>query len=471
MDAERIAEAVASRTADDRVLAGASIPVRYRLDGLRPHRGARLPEDGVAPAAVVLPRSTEEVRRVLAFANDAGLPVVPWGGATGLMGGARPGADSIVVDLRGMNRVRRIDRASCTATAQAGIVLGRLDARLRRRGLCVGHDPWSQPRATLGGAISTNGVGYGAFLRGSMGDQVLGLEAVLMDGTVVRSRPVARATAGLDLRRLFIGTEGTLGLVTEATIRAFPVPGREEIRGFTFADFPRGLAAVCRLYDDGLVPSAMQLDETFASREGPWPSGAEPPTLYLGFAGTDDVVRASWRAARRRLASARARPLPDREARAFWRARHDIIYRTDEVAPGVSEADRFLRDVIFDYIHVALPRAEILAFRRSALAALRRHGVAPTSFGVWTQPELASLEMVRPVRGDRLAAKAAVADAIDEALRRAHALGGSMEYVHGVGLKLAHLMGEELREGLGVYARVKRALDPNGLLNPGKGGL
>jgi FAD/FMN-containing dehydrogenase len=387
------------------------------------------------------------------------------------MGGARPRADSIVLDLQGMARVRAVDRRACTATAQAGIVLEALDRRMRARGLALGHDPWSRPRATLGGAISTNGVGYGAFLRGSMGDQVLGLEAVLMDGTVIRTRPAVRATAGLDLRHLFIGTEGTLGVVTEATIRGFPIPEREEIKGFTFAAFERGLECLERMYDDGLVPSVMDLDETFPSRDAPWPSGPEPPTLFLGFTGSEPLVRGCWRLARRHLGAARARSLPDREARTYWRTRHDIIYRTDEVAPGESQADRFLKDVIFDYVHVALPRSQILAFRRRALAALRRHGVSPTSFGVWTQPELASLEMVRPVRDDRAVAKAAVAEAIDEALRAAHALGGSMEYVHGVGLKLAHLMGEELREGLDVYARVKRALDPNGLLNPGKSGL
>jgi FAD/FMN-containing dehydrogenase len=112
-----------------------------------------------------------------------------------------------------------------------------------------------------------------------------------------------------------------------------------------------------------------------------------------------------------------------------------------------------------------------LAFRRSALATLRRRGVTPTGFGLWTQPELVSVEMIRPVGRDRKADKAVVADASSEVLRHAMALGGSIEYVHGVGIHLAHLMHQELGNGLDVQRRIKSALDPRGILNPGKEGL
>ncbi len=460
-----------SQLGADQIALGRDVPPRYRLDAFRAHRGSRLPEEGESPAAVVWPRSVEDVSAVLRFAKDARVPVVPWGGGTGLMGGARPSSASIVLDLRRMRRVRAIDVGAGTATAEAGIVLEALDRRLRKRGRSLGHDPWSRPRATLGGAIGTNGVGYAGYLRGSMGDQVLGLEAVLADGTVVRTRAAARTTTGLDLKRLFVGTEGTLGVVTAATLRIFPIPEREEIHAFSVPDFPTGLAAIARIYDDGPVPSAMDFEETFPAPALPWSSDAGPPTLYLAFSGTREVVAASWRVARRHLRRAHARSLPDREARAYWRTRHDIIYAHDEVSPGVTRADVALRDVIFDYVHVALPRSKILGYRKTALAVLRRHGVNPLGFGIWTQPELVSLEMLRAVHGDRASARAAVAAAVDEVIRRAHALGGSMEYVHGVGVKLAHLMGREVGTGLEVARAVKAALDPAGVLNPGKAGL
>jgi alkyldihydroxyacetonephosphate synthase len=462
---------LAERIGADRVRIGRSIPPLYQTDAFRAHRGSLLEERGPSPIAVALPQSTDDVAMVIRFAADEGLSVVPWGGGTGLMGGARPSSDSIVLDFRGMHRVRAIDAASGMATAEAGMVLEALDRRLRRRGLTLGHDPWSRPRATVGGAIGTNGIGYGGYLRGTMGDQVLGLEVVLADGSVIRTRAVARSTTGLDAKRLFIGTEGTLGIVTAATLRVFPIPEKEEVRAFRVKEFRSGLAALSQIYDDGLVPSVMDFEETFEAPALPWGSEGGPPTLYLGFAGARELVDAAWKVARRRLSAAVAAPLPGRDAREYWRSRHDIIYMHDELSPGVTRADVALKDVVFDYVHTALPRDKILAYRRAALAILRSHDVHPIGFGLWTQPELVSLEMVRPVGDDRTEAKAAVAAAIDDVIRKALSLGGSMEYVHGIGLKLQHLLGEELGSAGEVARRIKKALDPAGLLNPGKLGL
>src|SRR3989442_8348613 len=123
-----------------RVLTGNRIPPRYRMDALRPSRGSPLSDVGDAPAAVVFPTTTAEVSAVLRIAGRLHRPVVAWGGGTGLMGGARPRSDAIVFDLRRMRRGRAVDRVSCTATAEAGIILEGLDRRLRRQGLPLGHD-------------------------------------------------------------------------------------------------------------------------------------------------------------------------------------------------------------------------------------------------------------------------------------------------------------------------------------------
>src|SRR2546426_5940166 len=369
-----VRRALAGAIRPARVRTGARIPPRYRMDALRPSRGSPLSDVGHAPAAVVLPITTAEVSAVLRIAGRLHRPVVAWGGGTGLMGGARPPSDAIVLDLRRMRRVRAVDRGSCTATAEAGIVLEALDRRLRKRRLILGHDPWSRPRATLGGAIGTNGIGYGGYLRGTMGDQVLGLEVVLADGTVVQTRPAARSTTGLDLKRLFIGTEGTFGVVTAATLRVFPVPEREEIHGFSVRDFGTGFRGIAWIYDSGLTPSVMDFEETFPAPTLPWRSEEGPPALYLGFAGSREIVAASWRLARRHLRGVAARPRPDREAKEYWKTRHDIICAHDEISPGVTRADLFLNNVIFDYVHAALPRSRILSYRRAALAVLRRPG-------------------------------------------------------------------------------------------------
>src|SRR5207247_2814519 len=146
--------------------------------------------------------------------------------------------------------------------------------------------------------IGPNGLGYAGFLRVTMGDQVLGLEAALADGTVIRTRAVARSTSGLDLKRLFIGTEGTLGIVTAATLRVFPVPEKEEIRAWRLRDFPTGFECLSALYDDGLSPSVMDVEETVEGPALPWGSGGGPATPCVGFAGNADGGAAAWTTAR-----------------------------------------------------------------------------------------------------------------------------------------------------------------------------
>src|SRR2546430_17283517 len=147
-------------------MTGPSIPPRYQTDAFRAHRGSLLEERGPSPLAVVLPRTAAEVATVVRFALDAGLKLVPWGGGTGLMGGARPSSDSIVLDLREMRRVRAIDPISGTVTVGAGMVLEAGDRRPRKRGVTPWHCPWSPARAPVGGSIGANGIGKCRPLRG-----------------------------------------------------------------------------------------------------------------------------------------------------------------------------------------------------------------------------------------------------------------------------------------------------------------
>jgi len=157
------------------------------------------------PTCIVKPQSTDEVRRVVEFANAEMISVVPFGGGSGLMGGALSIRPCIALDLRHMNRILDIDTEAHTARVEAGIVLGSLDTTLSQSGFILGHDPWTVPVATIGGAISTDSVGYRAGIYGSMGEQVLGLEAVLPNGEVLRTPPVSKRSVGINLNALLIG--------------------------------------------------------------------------------------------------------------------------------------------------------------------------------------------------------------------------------------------------------------------------
>ncbi|MBI2361276.1 MAG: FAD-binding oxidoreductase, partial [Deltaproteobacteria bacterium] len=244
----------------------------------------RRPETA-SPLCVVLPVSAAEVREIVLLANEEKLPIVPYGGGSGLMGGAitlRPG---IVLDTRKMDQVLGVDKEAGMARAQAGLVLEALEGRLSEEGLMLGHDPWTLPVATVGGAISTNSLGYRGAKYGSMGDEVLGLEVVLPNGETLTTRAVPKSSTGINLNHLFIGGEGCFGVITEATLRVFPRPQRRALAAVRFSTFETGFAAVQKVYGLGLKPALMD----FGDDPSKVTSGA---VLYLAFEGKREVVEA-----------------------------------------------------------------------------------------------------------------------------------------------------------------------------------
>jgi alkyldihydroxyacetonephosphate synthase len=258
----------------------------YKLDGLRPSRGYRdRPRLGQKPACVVRPSSTADVQALVQWANGHHVALVPYGGGTGLMGGAMADSASVLIDCRAMGRIVALRRDDQQAVVQAGIVLGRLEEALQAEGLTLGHDPWTLGIATVGGAISTNGLGYRGGQYGSMGDQVLGLEVVLPDGRPLRTRAVPKSSTGPNLTQLFIGAEGVFGFITEATLQVFPAPEARALLGFEFATFAQGFAAVADMAAVGLRPMWLELSEDFPGSTMavmPIPEGQSSTILYVG---------------------------------------------------------------------------------------------------------------------------------------------------------------------------------------------
>ncbi|HZP56311.1 MAG TPA: FAD-binding oxidoreductase [Dehalococcoidia bacterium] len=423
--------------------------VAEAVDALGGGRGAGMPP-GVPPLAVVRPDSTAQVAQIVRIAAATGTPVVPYGGGTGLMGGARAVEPAIVIDLERLNRVRTLERE--WAWVEAGAVLAEVNRALEPQGRMLGHDPWTVGIATVGGAISTNGLGFFGGKYGSMGEQVLALEAVLADGTVLATRPAAPRSTGIDLTRLFVAAEGTLGVITAAALRTFAVPESSVRRGFRFATFEAGFAALEEMHRIGLAPAILDYGE----RGGAWE--AQAPTLYAGFIGVREEVDGQLR----RLVDVcrEATPIDQAEVDAFWAERHVPAERfARRRSSGSPDAGR-----CFDYVHVALPMSGVLRYRERARALAPAHGVDVVETGLWVHPGLFSMVMIS--EGADCAGR--MASYVDACLRLAIAAGGSMEYCHGVGVRLAHLMREQHGAGLDVMRAIKRALDPQGILNPGK---
>jgi alkyldihydroxyacetonephosphate synthase len=368
-----------------------------------------------------------------------------------------------VLDLRRMNRVLEIGAEDRTVRVQAGTVFADLNQALAPCNLVCGHDPWTVPIATVGGAISTHGLGYLGGRYGSIGDQVLALEVVLADGTVVRTRPAERTSTGPQLRRLWVGAEGTLGVITEATLRVFPLPEARRLRALAFPSFADGYGAVCAMAAIGLRPAMIDFG-------GP-PDGDEPARLQLAFEGFVEEVEAADRRAMTICMAHKGIDLGDAAARDFFEDRHVDpqrlrSWRRDE---GIEPAPGTPGSAVFDYLHMYVPQSRVLEFFDRATAIFVDAGAAVVEWGLWNQPELVSLAVRR--RTDTPDALERMRDAHDATLMLAQDLGGSMEYVHGVGARLAHLMEREHGAGLDVLRRIKGALDPDGVLNPGKLGV
>ncbi|MCZ6890911.1 MAG: FAD-binding oxidoreductase, partial [Chloroflexi bacterium] len=433
----------------------------HSADALNPARAYHNPPSSAwkHPAVVVEPRSTEEVVYTVRLARRYRTPIVPFGGGTGVMGGTvseQPGV--VVVDLKSMNKIRSLSAEDRVVWAEAGIVLRDLDEALNAEGLLLGHDPWSVPIATLGGAISTNGVGYRATKYGSMGAQVLGLEVVLPTGEVLTTRAVPKYASGPNLNHLFIGAEGTLGIITAAAVRVHRTPEERRFATVSFADFETGFRAVSELFALGVRPALTDLTEETSADE----HGERRILLYLAFEGYREEVEAQERRTLMLCNEYGGTDIGPEETRQYWEQRHHIALRYQEEMLPLTPEQRWSHprrpdDGVWDYLHVALPLSRVLEYRRQAVDIGRAHGVEIRECAVWTEPELFSMIMVgTSMKGNPNGNS--FAETVDAVLRLAQDMGGTMEYCHGVGIKLGPLAEREWGSGLDTARRIKRAL-------------
>jgi alkyldihydroxyacetonephosphate synthase len=470
----RLLAALCTAIGDGRVEARPDHLLGFQRDFLQRTRGvpASVPAPEL-PLAVVRPESTEQVAEIVRLLARERVPLVEYGGGTGLMGGVRVVQPGVVLDTRSLNRIVAISAEDRTAHVQAGVVLADLAEALAPHGLIVGHDPWTFPIATVGGTLSTNGLGYLGGRYGSMGDQALGLTAVLGDGTVLRTRPALRSSTGPRLRALFAGAEGALGVITEVVLRVFPKPEAEALLGYRFAGFDEGYRAIAALFAAGFSPAVIDFGQTYSGDrttvELITPEG-EPGILYAGFRGLKEEVSALVRRARALLEQQRGERLPAARTRRFWRERHVIAeeLRRRQQTPA-EQPDWLPPNLLFDFIHVSLPPARVLEFKAQAQRLLLARGVSIGEWGLWNGPELFSATLFRRLRAPE--DRDAFAAAIDAALRLAQDFDGSMEYCHGAGLRLASLMPREHGSGMDLLRQIKAVTDPCGILNPGKLGL
>jgi len=422
-------------------------------DALHP---GRLPGWSVAqPLCVVRPEHTAEVAAVIRFATGHRIPIIPIGGGSGLMGGAASVVPGLVLDLRGLQEIH-IRPADRMAEAGAGVTIQALNQAAAPHGLMCAHDPWTVAVATVGGTIGTNSLGYLGGKYGAMGDQVLGVEAVLPTGEIITTRAVEKSSTGPGLHRLFIGAEGCFGIVTRATLRLFPIPQERLLQAWEFENFEVGFKAINALLQVGLRPGLLEYNE-----DDPAVDYAPPATLLLSFEGTRRVAQVEAEDALSLCTAHQGRQLPQHHAEEFWAQRHDSGNAYAAARAAGQTWNRYLRRHPLDYLHVALPPSAVLDYRHRSLAILAQNHLHVVHTGLWGHAGLFNIAF----SGADATTFATVQAVL---LQLCQDLHGAMEYCHGVGVRLAPLMQREHGAGLEVLRRLKQCLDPQGILNPGK---
>lgn len=420
--------------------------------------------DAGRPLAACLPTTTAEVAHVLATSAAHGVPVVTRGAGSGLAGGANAIDGCIVLVTTRMDEIVRIDQGDQYAVVQPGVLNQTLKERCREVGLMYPPDPASAAFSTLGGNIATNAGGLCCVKYGVTRDYVLGLEVVLADGTVVRAgRRTPKGVAGYDLTALFVGSEGTLGVVTEATLRLRPLPSATPSTGVAlFSSLREAGNAVVGIARAGVVPSLLELmDRTTIMAVDAWQHmelDVEAAALLLvqsdqpGRHASEDVGTV---------------------ARVCEEAGATFVATTDDVDEGemLLAARRFaypalerLGATLLD--DVAVPRTRIPDLLDGIEGVAHRFGITIGTFGHAGDGNFHPTLVYD--REDEAGAAGAVA-AFDAIVELALALGGTVTGEHGVGLlKRRHLAMELSPGAASLHAAIKRALDPGSQLNPGK---
>lgn len=420
---------------------------------------ARLVPPGRA-VALVKARSTEEVSAVLRVAGRLGVPVVPQGARTGLAGSATAVDGAILLDVSPMDAILTIDPIDRIAVCQPGVPNAAISRAAAEHGLRYAPDPGSWETSTIGGNIATAAGGMCCVKYGVTAEYVLGLEVVTASGEVMRcGRRTAKGVAGYDLVRLFCGSEGTLGVITEATVKLSPIPAERLTLAAVFDTTAAAGRAVTAIMASGAQPSLLELIDGVHLRalEELRPMGLPTDAAALLLVAADADPEAELVAVEGLCEGAGAtevyRATDATEADALLESRRSAYHAMER-----------LGTVLVD--DVAVPRSKLAEALDGVAAAAERHGVV---IGVIAHAGDGNLHPNIVVHPEDPASVAAGKAAFDEILEMTLAMGGTITGEHGVGMLKRDWLAKEVDPvNLAVQRRIKEALDPQGILNPGK---
>jgi alkyldihydroxyacetonephosphate synthase len=447
----------------EHVLTGEAALTVYARDSwpvaaLRVHHGRSLP----LADAVVLPRDTAQVAAVMKVLYEAETPIIPYGGGSGVLGGTLPVTGGVIVDVKRLDRVLEISDEGLTVTAQAGVLGVDLERALGRAGFTMGHFPQSIDCATLGGWIATRSSGQFSTKYGNIEDMLLAVEAVLPGGRIIRTRKTARSSTGPDIKNMFIGSEGTLGIITEATCRIHPAPEKREPRAFEIDGFVEGLEIIRRIMRTGLRPAVIRLYDPLESAHSFKQRITQGKCMLLFvFEGLGRLVDLEIKVVEEVLGAFPHRDLGS-EPGHHWLGHRNVISGLPEFMNQGLVVDTLevaaTWDGITDLYQRMIERMQAVKGIVSASAHSSHSYTQGTNLYITflaLAPDIATAETLYY----------RIWEAAMESCLEA---GGTMCHHHGVGFHRTRWMSGEHGESLEVLRRLRKALDPKGLMNPNK---
>ncbi len=430
-----------------------------------------------APTALVKPTNTNEVAAVLSLLNSVGVPVVAQGGRSGVCGGSVPIFGGVCMDLTAMKGIVSLDKDSCVAEVKAGTFGNDLEQELEEKaGMTLGHWPQSIEISTVGGWVACRSSGQYSTRYGKIEDMITGLEVVLADGTIVHTGNNApRSAMGGDLTQLFVGSEGTLGVITKAELRIWHLPKSEWRRAYLWPSFEEGLDACRRILQRHATPAVLRL---YDKTESSFHFSLSDRCLLLALdEGDPAIVSATMQVVEEECSSAE-------------RAEESLVARWLENRNDISAMAKWLEaGMMVDTIEIAARWSALPRIHRkitSRLASL--NGVLSTSahqshaypdgaciyYTIIGKRNEYSDDQPSAIRVDRTFSspnQVLYIEIWDTVMNTVLEERGAISHHHGIGLNRARFMRSALGEGFNVLTRLKSSLDPRGILNPGKLGL
>jgi alkyldihydroxyacetonephosphate synthase len=429
------------------------VAIKWKLQGKRPYRAD----------AVAYPLDAGQISRVLTWASRKGVPVVPWGAGSCVTGSGLPVQGGLILNVSAMDRILMIDETNLLVKVQAGIHGNVLEKELNERGYTLNHSPQSMDRSSVGGWIATRAIGQFSSRWGGIEDLSLAFTVVLPTGEIVETCLVPRASVGPDIRHIFMGSEGTLGVVTDVTLKIFPLAEFRCFEAVWFSHLTSGLDAMRLIMRAGLRPFLMRLYD-----EGEAPYAMQNPdfsdcVLFLGFEGVQVVAEAEYAACMRICQEEGGQKIGSEPVEHWMKRRFDFSAIEEMVRSSGGWAETIEIAQFWDSIW------DIYASLKSALQPFADQVLAHFSH-VYPHGTSLYVILLGQARDDSQAEEMLI-KIWEVAMKLCLEKGAAISHHHGVGLARLPYVRDSLGSSAFVLDRVKEVLDPAGKMNPGKLGF